>query len=218
MKVVALPGTFIPPMLCERLTDPARLVDRRYVAEPKLDGQRAQLHIRGGRALAFYSCRGLELLRHPGMARLRELAWPVDSTVLDGEAWATRTKVSRRCSPSGSGPNGAMAFALFDGSSFTTRASCASAGVIAESGSRTSRRNAASAHRHRADHGGRARLLRDVGRHGRRGHRPEGSGIAVRPGRVLAGVAQAEAQAHARGRRDRRLSDKNCLGPTGVRP
>jgi ATP-dependent DNA ligase len=34
---------FIPPMLCERLADPARLADRRYIAEPKLDGQRAQL-------------------------------------------------------------------------------------------------------------------------------------------------------------------------------
>ena len=30
--------SFIPFMLCERLTDPAWLSDRRYVAEPKLDG------------------------------------------------------------------------------------------------------------------------------------------------------------------------------------
>jgi ATP-dependent DNA ligase len=28
-------------MLCDRLTDPRRLNERRYVAEPKLDGQRA---------------------------------------------------------------------------------------------------------------------------------------------------------------------------------
>jgi len=39
-------------MLCERLSDPVRLQDRRYIAEPKLDGQRAQLHIRQGRTLA----------------------------------------------------------------------------------------------------------------------------------------------------------------------
>jgi ATP-dependent DNA ligase len=39
-------------MLCERPTDPARLADRRYIAEPKLDCQRAQLHVPGGRALA----------------------------------------------------------------------------------------------------------------------------------------------------------------------
>jgi hypothetical protein len=31
--------TFIPPMLCARLENPARLADRRYIAEPKLDGQ-----------------------------------------------------------------------------------------------------------------------------------------------------------------------------------
>jgi len=47
---------FIPPMLCERLTNPAHLQDRRYIAEPKLDGQRAQ------RAVACYSRRSLDLL------------------------------------------------------------------------------------------------------------------------------------------------------------
>ena len=35
---------FIPPMLATRLEDPHRLADPRYSAEPKLDGQRAQLH------------------------------------------------------------------------------------------------------------------------------------------------------------------------------
>src|SRR5262249_54644029 len=33
---------YMPFMLCDRLTDPARVHDRRYTAEPKLDGQRAQ--------------------------------------------------------------------------------------------------------------------------------------------------------------------------------
>jgi ATP-dependent DNA ligase len=37
---------FIPPMLCSRMEDPARLTDPRCVAEPKLDGQRAQVHLR----------------------------------------------------------------------------------------------------------------------------------------------------------------------------
>lgn len=64
---------FIPFMLCERLTDPARLQERRYVAEPKLDGQRSQLHVRQGRTVAGYSRRGLDLLRHAGMVWLREL-------------------------------------------------------------------------------------------------------------------------------------------------
>jgi len=47
-------------MLCERLSDTACLQDRRYIAEPKLDGQRAQLHIRQGRTVACYSRRGID--------------------------------------------------------------------------------------------------------------------------------------------------------------
>ena len=79
---------FIPPMLCERLTDPTRLADPRYVAEPKLDGQRAPLHVHQSRAVACYSQPGRDLLRHAGMAWLRQLVWPFDSAVLDGEAVA----------------------------------------------------------------------------------------------------------------------------------
>ena len=41
---------FIPPMLATRLEDPRKLTDPRYLAEPKLDGQHAQVHVRGGRA------------------------------------------------------------------------------------------------------------------------------------------------------------------------
>jgi ATP-dependent DNA ligase len=40
---------FIPPMLATRLEDPRRLADPRYSVEPKLDGQRAQLHVRDRR-------------------------------------------------------------------------------------------------------------------------------------------------------------------------
>ena len=43
---------FIPPMLCTTLRDPSRLGDSRYVAEPKFDGQRAQVHVTGGRTVA----------------------------------------------------------------------------------------------------------------------------------------------------------------------
>jgi bifunctional non-homologous end joining protein LigD len=80
--------SFIPPMLCERLGNPARLQDRLYIAEPKLDGQRAQLHVRDGHAVACYSRRGLDLLEHAGMAWLREIRWPFDSAIFDGEACA----------------------------------------------------------------------------------------------------------------------------------
>ena len=75
-------------MLCERLTDPRKLADRHYIAEPKLDGQRAQLHIEKAEAVACYSRRGLDLLRHPGMAWLTEITWPFESAVFDGEACA----------------------------------------------------------------------------------------------------------------------------------
>jgi ATP-dependent DNA ligase len=80
--------TFILPMLCEVLRDPSRLDDPRYVAEPKFDGQRAQVHVAGGRTVAAYSRRELDLLRHPGCAWLREVRWPVAEAVLDGELCA----------------------------------------------------------------------------------------------------------------------------------
>src|SRR5215813_6093930 len=75
-------------MLCDRLTSPEQLASGRFAAEPKLDGQRAQLHVQGGRTVACYSRRGLDLLVHPGMAWLRGLTWPVETAVFDGEATA----------------------------------------------------------------------------------------------------------------------------------
>ena len=75
-------------MLCSRLTDIARLAPSRYVAELKLDGQRAQVHVRGGRSVACYSRPGLDLLRHAGMAWLRGVKWPVGAAIFDGEAVA----------------------------------------------------------------------------------------------------------------------------------
>jgi ATP-dependent DNA ligase len=72
-------------MLCEVLRDPARLDDPRYVAEPKFDGQRAQVHVAGGRTIAAYSRRNLDLLRHAGMAWLRDVRWPMAQAILDGE-------------------------------------------------------------------------------------------------------------------------------------
>jgi len=59
--------SFIPPMLCSRLDRLERLPERRYIAEPKLDGQRAQVHINKGHTVACYSRPGRDLLRHAGM-------------------------------------------------------------------------------------------------------------------------------------------------------
>jgi ATP-dependent DNA ligase len=75
-------------MLATRLTDLTRLTDPAYVAEPKLDGQRAQVHVVRGCTVACYSRPGRELLTHPGFAWLKGIAWPVDAAVFDGEACA----------------------------------------------------------------------------------------------------------------------------------
>ena len=48
-------AVFIPPMLATRLEDPRRLADARYIAEPKLDGQRAQEHVSERRIVACCS-------------------------------------------------------------------------------------------------------------------------------------------------------------------
>jgi ATP-dependent DNA ligase len=72
-------------MLCRRLRDSSLLDDPCYIAEPKLDGQRAQLHIERDRAVACYSRPGRELLGLPGLRWLAAIRWPVRAAVLDGE-------------------------------------------------------------------------------------------------------------------------------------
>lgn len=47
-------SAFTPPILCERLTNLSRLTHRVCIAEPKLDDQRAQLHVHEGKAVACY--------------------------------------------------------------------------------------------------------------------------------------------------------------------
>ena len=49
---------FIPPMLATRLEDQRRLADPRYGAEPKLDGQRAQIHVRVHRSVVDMNALG----------------------------------------------------------------------------------------------------------------------------------------------------------------
>jgi hypothetical protein len=79
---------FIPPMLISRLTDAALLADPRYVAKPKLDGQRAQVHVERGRTVAVYSRPGRELRRHRGLAWLRDVRWPLSAAIRDGELFS----------------------------------------------------------------------------------------------------------------------------------
>jgi len=72
---------FIPPVLCERLTNLSRLADRAFIAEPKLDGQ-------GHAKRSPSSVAGRSMLRHPGIGRLRGIVWPFESAIFDGEACA----------------------------------------------------------------------------------------------------------------------------------
>jgi hypothetical protein len=83
-------------MLCSSLRAPARLGDPRYVAEPKFDGHRAQIHIASGRTVAAYSRRALSLLGHPGIAWLRDVPWLVDRVVLEGRYAATLAATASR--------------------------------------------------------------------------------------------------------------------------
>jgi len=106
---------FIPPMLASRLEDPRRLADPRYSAEPKLDGQRAQLHVRGHRTVHAFSRPGRELIRLPGLAWLLEIRWPVASAVLDGEAVAgDGSEGIQAVFEARHRPGSPMAFAAFD--------------------------------------------------------------------------------------------------------
>src|SRR5436309_15452175 len=79
---------FIPPQLCTRAAGRSWLAAPGYVAEPKLDGQRIQLHIAGHRTVAAFSRPGRDLLSYPGLAWLRTLCWSVADAILDGELCA----------------------------------------------------------------------------------------------------------------------------------
>ena len=54
--------------LVHDLRDSSRLGDPRCMAEPKVDGQRAQMHIAGRRTVAAYSRPGRSLIAHAGLA------------------------------------------------------------------------------------------------------------------------------------------------------
>jgi ATP-dependent DNA ligase len=76
-------------MLCSRLENPARLADRGSVAEPKLDGQRAQVHIRDGRSVACATAAlGVTCYAMPVWLGYEKQRWLMDTAVLDGEACA----------------------------------------------------------------------------------------------------------------------------------
>lgn len=82
-------GTFLKPQLAKSTKDrPDAVNSDEFVAEPKLDGQRLQIHVAEYRTVAAYSRIGRSVLGERGMAWLKEVAWPIERGVLDGEAYA----------------------------------------------------------------------------------------------------------------------------------
>jgi ATP dependent DNA ligase-like protein len=204
-------------MLCARLENPARLADRRYIAEPKLDGQRAQVHIRDGRTVACYGRPGRDLLRHPGMAWLRTVAWPVEAVVLDGEACA------------GDGHEGIQA--VFEERNRTGGAMSFLAFDLLELNGQEVMREPWSDRRKRLEDLFAIRKLERVGlvpvtedapalyetdRLGRRGHRPEGAKLHLPPRHPLAGLAEGEAEADPGCHRHGWITHADPLGRLGA--
>jgi bifunctional non-homologous end joining protein LigD len=74
---------YIQPQLCELVTEPPD--GRQWVHEPKLDGYRMQMHVRGGKTI-FYSRNGLDWTgRFPEIAKACEA---LDDCIIDGEVCA----------------------------------------------------------------------------------------------------------------------------------
>lgn len=76
---------FILPMLAHALDNEQFLDAEGWIAEPKLDGQRIQVHIHHHRTVGLYSRTGRVITSSPGLAWVRELAWKRPEGILDGE-------------------------------------------------------------------------------------------------------------------------------------
>jgi DNA ligase 1 len=79
---------FVPPQLCTEVSGRSWLTVPGYVAEPKLDGQRIQLHGADRRTVAAFARPGHDLLLLAGLAWLRTVTWPVADAIFDGELCA----------------------------------------------------------------------------------------------------------------------------------
>ena len=75
-------------MLCERLTNVSKLADRGYIAEPKLDGQRAQLMSTRARQSPATADVASTSWSTPVWRGSRHIEWPSESAIFDGEACA----------------------------------------------------------------------------------------------------------------------------------
>jgi ATP-dependent DNA ligase len=88
-------ATFIKPQLAKDGSDEGvAMGDSRFIAEPKIDGHRGQIHIRNRKPVAVFSRRGNNKVSSYGLRWIQEIDWKVDEAVLDVELY------------SGSGVNG----------------------------------------------------------------------------------------------------------------
>jgi DNA ligase-1 len=83
-------GRFIKPMLAKPVSEhPEAPESGDFIAEPKLDGVRLQLHVQNRRAVAAFSRTGRSVFCDAGMAWLREVVWPQRRMIVDAEAYAS---------------------------------------------------------------------------------------------------------------------------------
>lgn len=84
-------GKFLKPQLAaspgKNSLPTSSLDGPEWVAEPKLDGCRTQIHVENHRTSAVYSRTGLSIMGQTGLEWLSAVAWPMASAILDGEAY-----------------------------------------------------------------------------------------------------------------------------------
>jgi hypothetical protein len=112
-------------------------------------------------------------------------------------------------------PGSPMAFAAFDLLEIDGYSALAEPWTARRKRLEDPARGAPTRHLPRAGDRGRPRALGHVGGPGRRRDRPEGADLGLSPRHPLASVAQAQAEAHARRRRDGRISGAHRIGRLG---
>jgi ATP-dependent DNA ligase len=107
-------ATFIKPMLCQTWED-AGWPAEGWIAEPKLDGQRALVYVEKHQTVAVFSRLGNDSLGDEGLAWLRAVKWKHPTMILDAELYVgggngAAPEVSR----SKAGGTSSSAIACFD--------------------------------------------------------------------------------------------------------
>jgi len=82
------PMEFIKPMAAHLPEDDQVMTDDRFVAEPKLDGCRLQLHVKGGKTVGCYSRTGRDISDDKGHEWLADVKWPLESGIFDCEVFS----------------------------------------------------------------------------------------------------------------------------------